>query len=387
MKVTMVSNFFNHHQLPVASEFYRLLGDDFWFVATEKLPQERATLGYHDMNEKYAYCKCAYQSETLWKQCEERVFESDIVIFAYGSAPSVLIKRRLRAKKPTFFYMERIFKKVPIEKVSLRRKLAIKYYHRSNQRKPVYLLCASAFTALDFAQLGLYRNKCLKWGYFPETIYEFPKKAQDGKTRLLWVGRFLDWKHPELAVQTVKTLLQRGYKQIHLDMIGTGELIEEIQRRVAEEGLEDFVTVCGSMSPEEVRARMQHAHIFLMTSDRNEGWGAVLNEAMNSGCVAVVDHMVGAAPYLAKQKQNALIYCDGKENAVADAVQWLLEHPNEMEALSKNAYDTIVDEWNAHVAVERLIQTAEKAQKANIQPIFSQGPMSSAEVLSEDYFA
>jgi glycosyltransferase involved in cell wall biosynthesis len=170
-------------------------------------------------------------------------------------------------------------------------------------------------------------------------------------------------------------------------MIGTGELIEEIQRRVAEEGLEDFVTVCGSMSPEEVRARMQHAHIFLMTSDRNEGWGAVLNEAMNSGCVAVVDHMVGAAPYLAKQKQNALIYCDGKENAVADAVQWLLEHPNEMEALSKNAYDTIVDEWNAHVAVERLIQTAEKAQKANIQPIFSQGPMSSAEVLSEDYFA
>ncbi len=387
MKVTMVSNFLNHHQLPLTEEFYRLLGNDFCFVATEKLPEERATLGYHDMNEKYAYCKCAYQSQALWEECEARILESDIVIFGYGSAPRELIKGRLRQKKPIFFYTERIFKKVPFEKVSFRRKLALKYHHFANQRKPICLLCASAFTALDFAQLGLYRGKCFKYGYFPQTVYECPQKPQDGTVRLLWVGRFLDWKHPEIAVQTVKTLLLRGYKNIHLEMIGVGALLEQTKRQIAEEGLEAYITLSGSMSPEEVRVQMQKAHIFLMTSDRNEGWGAVVNEAMNSACVTVVDHMVGSAPFLAKHKENALIYRDGKENATADAVQWLLDHPDEMEKLAQNAYDTITKEWNARTVAERLIRTVETAQNKTIQPIYESGPFSRAEVLKEDYFA
>ena len=33
---------------------------------------------------------------------------------------------------------------------------------------------------------------------------------------------------------------------------------------------------------------MEKADIFLFTSDRREGWGAVANEAMNSACALVV---------------------------------------------------------------------------------------------------
>ena len=35
-----------------------------------------------------------------------------------------------------------------------------------------------------------------------------------------------------------------------------------------------------------------------------EGWGAVVNEAMNSGCAVVADHMIGAAPWLIRQGEN-----------------------------------------------------------------------------------
>ena len=34
---------------------------------------------------------------------------------------------------------------------------------------------------------------------------------------------------------------------------------------------------------------MEQADIYLFTSDRNEGWGAVANEAMNSACAMVAD--------------------------------------------------------------------------------------------------
>jgi hypothetical protein len=37
------------------------------------------------------------------------------------------------------------------------------------------------------------------------------------------------------------------------------------------------------MPPEEVRVHMEQSNIYLFTSDFGEGWGAVLNEAMNSG--------------------------------------------------------------------------------------------------------
>ena len=53
---------------------------------------------------------------------------------------------------------------------------------------------------------------------------------------------------------------------------------------------------------------MERADIYLATSDRQEGWGAVINEAMNSGCAVVADHMMGAVPYLISHEENGMIY-------------------------------------------------------------------------------
>ena len=56
---------------------------------------------------------------------------------------------------------------------------------------------------------------------------------------------------------------------------------------------------------------MEKTGIFLFTSDRQEGWGAVLNEAMNSGCAVVASHLIGAVPFLKKKKKNGLVYSSG----------------------------------------------------------------------------
>lgn len=38
MKIVFISNFMNHHQLPVAEKLYEMLGDDYKFIALEGLP-------------------------------------------------------------------------------------------------------------------------------------------------------------------------------------------------------------------------------------------------------------------------------------------------------------------------------------------------------------
>ena len=46
MKITYVSNFMNHHQLPFSQGILSQDGVEYTFVALEAIPQERLDMGY-----------------------------------------------------------------------------------------------------------------------------------------------------------------------------------------------------------------------------------------------------------------------------------------------------------------------------------------------------
>jgi glycosyltransferase involved in cell wall biosynthesis len=148
----------------------------------------------------------------------------------------------------------------------------------NTDNKKLFLLCASAYTATDFNLVGAYRQKAIKWGYFPEVkehnISELFSKKKNDIPKLLWAGRLIDWKHPEYAVLVAHMLKQQGYK-FKLDIIGIGEMYPYIESMVEKYQLGEYVQLLGSKSPNEVREYMEAANIFLFTSDFNEGWGAV----------------------------------------------------------------------------------------------------------------
>ena len=83
-----------------------------------------------------------------------------------------------------------------------------------------------------------------------------------------------------------------------MTFIGGGECEEELKKYTEQNRLEERVSFTGFLKPEEVRAYMDDADIYLFTSNFEEGWGAVINEAMNSGCAVIASHAVGAAPYI-----------------------------------------------------------------------------------------
>ena len=41
MKVTFVSNYINHHQIPISNVLFRELGKDYTFIQTEPMEEER----------------------------------------------------------------------------------------------------------------------------------------------------------------------------------------------------------------------------------------------------------------------------------------------------------------------------------------------------------
>lgn len=391
MKVTFVSNYINHHQIPVSNVLYEHLGAEYTFIQTEPMEEERIKLGWNP-EDVPVYVKCAYKEPEI---CKQLIMDSDVVIWG-GLEDETMLLPRLQVKKPVIRYSERLYKEGQWKAITPKG-LRKKYIDHTKYRKaPVYLLCSGAFVASDFHIVRAYPDKMFKWGYFPECKIYNPDELMAGKqtvcdsknkkqacTEILWAARFIDWKHPELVVELAKELKKQG-KSFHITMMGDGEMRPAVEKMIEEKALGDVITLTGSQTPGQVREAMEKATIFLMTSDRKEGWGAVMNEAMNSGCVVVADRMEGASLYLIKQGENGYYYEKPIATKLAELVGNLLEDKALCERLGRKAYETITKLWNAKVAAERLLKMCElvAAGKA-LEPLWTEGPCSKAEIIRE----
>ena len=391
MKITFVSNYINHHQIPFCNAMSSLLaqksgnehkagesGGGFTFIQTEKMADERVQMGWNQ-SERPAYVKCYYEEEEAFRKL---IADSDVVIFG-GTDDESYIVERLQAGKPVMRYSERLYKTGQWKAISPRG-LKKKYIDHTRYRKaPVYLLCAGAYVASDYHIVHAYPGKMYCWGYFPEAkSYDVDKllrekgypslqneackgtgdcdifNQKESCPYLLWAGRMIDWKHPELALETAKYLKEKGLP-FHMDIIGGGELYPLMERMLEEYQLQDSVSLLGFKSPEEVRGHMEKADIYLFTSDRQEGWGAVANEAMNSACALVANHMIGAVPYLVKSGENGLIYRDGDKEQLFRLTEKLVKDKALCKSLGKNAYATIANTWNAENGAKQLLELIE----------------------------
>ncbi len=375
MKITMFSNFLNHHQLPFCEEMVNLTNGDFWFVATMPIDKERLSLGYEDMNQKEFVVR-EYEDDEQKEIAKKLCLESDVVI--YGSAPEALFKERKEKGLLTFRYSERILKDGYYHIFSPRAQRNMRKYH--SQYKNVYLLCASAFAAKDYALFGAYKNKAYKWGYFPEvkrydSIDVVINKKK--KNSILWVGRLIEWKHTVHAIEIAYILKKDGY-EFTLNIIGTGELEENLQSLINKKGLQGNIKMLGSMPPEKVREYMEESEIFLFTSDRNEGWGAVINEAMNSGCAVVASHIIGSVPFLLENNVNGLIYKNGSIKDLHHKTKFLLDNSEKRKEIGKNAYLTIEQQWNPQNAAKRLYELSGHLLNNEDKDVFENGVCSKA---------
>ena len=377
MKIVFVSNYYNHHQAPISNSFFERTHHQYLFIETEKMDEERIQLGWGGTL-KPDYVAYYGDDEGTKKRCEKAVFDADAVII--GSAPEFLIKKRLEAGKLVFRYSERPLKKgFELYKYPYR---FIKWHMANRKRYNVYMLCASAYTASDYAKFGLFKNRCFKWGYFPEVKhYSDIERIIENKQKnsILWVARFLDWKHPEIPVILAKHLKDDGYA-FTLKMIGVGPEKEKTERLANDLGLLDEIQFLGSMSPDDVRKHMEESKIFVFTSDRNEGWGAVLNEAMNSGCAVVANKAIGSVPYLINDGANGFTY-NGSLDELYSKTKCLLDRADMAKAFGLKAYETMIETWNAETAAKRFISLCESLLTEDNIIYTELGPCSRADMI------
>lgn len=377
MKVVFLTGMLNHHQRAFSESMLELC--EYRLIATE----DTMGAGYQKpMEADYV---------VHWYKDEEKDFvrklisEADVAIF--GSCPTELIEMRMKENKLSFLYAERYFKKGTWRRFIPKIKKAIQNKVGQYKDKNMYVLCASAYLPYDLSFFGFPSDKCFKWGYFPETkkYGDVDKLIENKKPNsIVWVARFIKLKHPEIMVQMAEFLNCQGY-EFNINMIGDGPEKPKIESLIKKKRLTDKIHLLGSMSPEQVREQMERSEIFVFSSDRREGWGAVMNESMNSACVTVASSAPGAPPFLIKEEKNGFIYKHGNEKELCKKIAYLLDNADKRRDMCKNAYENIRTKWNAENASERLIALFDALLNGKRADLYDEGPCSKAKILKDNW--
>ena len=357
MTLVFVSNYINHHQLPFCDACHRLLGDGFTFIQTEAMERERLEIGWDEEGQKRTYVRFVYkEKEPLLRL----IADSDILIAGWSEDAEVLaaVQKRVLSGRLTFCASERIYK-TGRWRVFSPRGLVRNYRERTrHRRRPYYLLCVGAHVAADYRLIAAFPGKKYRWGYFPavisygEELWQAKKAA--ATVRICWAGCFIPLKRPEWMLRLARDL-RAGSRPFELHMVGGGEMEEELRRMAREYGLDEAAVFHGVCTPARTREIMATSHIFVLCSNRIEGWGAVLNEAMNAACAVVATSEAGATGYLVADGENGFAY-RGRYATMRDMVLRLCDDAPLRERLGRAAYRSITEVWNAERAAGEFLR-------------------------------
>lgn len=377
MKLIYISNFMNHHVKSITDELYYHLGNNFMFVETEQIKSSESLKGgelsdfadlpylyslYNDMYSKISEDKLLY----LLQECD---------VIVQGAAKDKYIKSKLKQNGLIFRVSEHILKGGKLDSIRV-----AKYFFRNLKirNKEVYLLSASSHAASDMRKCKSFFGKAYKWGYFPTIFNKENFDISEDISNILWVGRMIEWKHPEYIIHTAEVLRKMNISA-KITAIGDGPEFQCLKSKVLEEGLEHFITFKKKVSSTEVQLEMRKSDLFLFTSDIGEGWGAVLNESLGNGCIPIANKTAGSTGFLINDRKNGFIYEDSVDSFSRALEEALTMSKKRVKEMKLACYKSIADEWSAKIAVERLLSFIESRQESPNEWIpYSEGPMSIA---------
>jgi hypothetical protein len=375
MHLLHVTNIVSHHQLPLARCLASRLGkSSFRFAATEPPIAERVTLGW-DAEESETWLLRAGESESDRAEFERWWDEADVLITTYRNVAR--LADRVRCGKLTFYMSERWWK----PPLGMARVLDPRYawmaarFCRLAQSPCFHFLPMGGYAAGDMRRIAPFQGRLWNWGYFTAVPDPLPPCIErDGTLRILWAGRMLWWKRVDTLVRAFALLRQRA-PDVRLTLIGDGPRRDKLEQLVRELAVGDHIDFHSSIPATQVRQQMRNAHVDVLPSNGQEGWGAVLNEAMSEGCAVVASEEAGGAKTMLRHGENGLLFTPGDYQQLGNLLAQLGANEPLRRRLAEEGQRTIVECWSPAVAAERFLAVSGALLSKRPVPSYPGGPM------------
>lgn len=191
-----------------------------------------------------------------------------------------------------------------------------------------------------------------KFSYAPK----LRSAAQDLK--LITVSRLVEIKGCEFAIRAVKRLLKNG-RDVSLNIVGDGPLKNQLERLTESLDLKGRVSFLGAKTTEEVIELLRDFHVFVApsvtaTNGDQDGPPNTLKEAMAVG-LPVISTRHGAIPEIVEDGISGFLVPERDEDAIAQKVEWLMEHPDHWEPLRCAGRARVEHDYDAERLNDKLV--------------------------------
>ncbi len=167
------------------------------------------------------------------------------------------------------------------------------------------------------------RIKVVHCGIEPGAFAD-PAPLPGGPLRLVNIGRFSEQKGQALLIEAMARL-HMTHPDLHLTLVGDGELRGDLERAIARHGLADAVTLTGWLDEAGVRRELAAAHGLILPSFA-EGLPMVVMEAMAAARPVIATYIAGI-PELVCPGETGWLVPAGDVAALAEAVAQMAATP------------------------------------------------------------
>jgi glycosyltransferase involved in cell wall biosynthesis len=368
------TNLWNHYQASLCQEFAHLFGEGrFTMCLYDPIPKERRQLGWDTDIPDHKWIAGPPNSNGDLERLGQIVCNADVAIL--GHCPQEVWAPRVATGKLTFVTSERLWKKPYYWWRMLNPRFArgLKRYKNIVNHPNVHYLPMGAYAAGDVRQIEAFGDRMWTWAYFAEVASQPPQPRTNKLIRILWVGRMLNWKRVDLLMNAVARVCQEPFFG-RLDIVGAGPEKSRLLKLSRRLGLGDKCIFHEPVAPNQVRELMRQADIYVLPSNRYEGWGVVANEAMSEGALLVANEQAGAAQVLIDHGRTGFIFNDDDVTGIVKILQTLIADAQLRETVRQAAWREMQQVWHPRVGAERLIGLCLGLLGLKPMPEYSYGP-------------
>lgn len=194
--------------------------------------------------------------------------------------------------------------------------------------KHIQMVFAMGQEAVDyFCSLGM-DWRVLPFCYCTEPAKVGAKPLQaDRLPQYLYCGSLSARKEP-LTIARALSWLKQSFMG-NVKFIGDGPLRHELEKYIVQNKLDNVVELLGTKPQTEVPMYMQQADVLILPSIY-DGWGAVVNEALQAGCYVICSDACGASDLLNSEKRLGMVFHRGDANELAHCIELCNNHITEI---------------------------------------------------------